>query len=66
MAVVVSVLKLAGPVNVCDDLYGCEMLMIPYCLDNLLAGDGKIVNPTHRPKFTSQKHNFYDSGTHFC
>jgi hypothetical protein len=41
------------------------MLRIPYCPDNLLTDGGKVVNPTHRPHFTPQKHYyFYVSGTH--
>jgi hypothetical protein len=31
-----------------------------------LTGGGKVVNPTHTPHFTPQKHYFYVSGTHFC
>jgi hypothetical protein len=41
------------------------MLRIPYCLDNRLTGDGKVVRPTHRPHSTLQIH-FSASGTHFC
>jgi hypothetical protein len=47
-------------------LQGCEMLTIPYCLDNQLTDGGKVVSPTHRPGSTLQKHNFSASGTHFC
>jgi hypothetical protein len=36
-------------------LYGCEMLSIQHCLDNLVAGGGKVVSLTHRPRFTPQK-----------
>jgi hypothetical protein len=43
------------------------MLMIPHCLDNRLTDGGKVVNPTHPPHFTPQKHYyFYVPGTHFC
>jgi hypothetical protein len=33
-------------------------------LDNRLTDDGNVVSPTHRPRFTPQKHYF--SGTNFC
>jgi hypothetical protein len=46
-------------------LYGCEMLRIPYCLDNRLTDGGKVVSLTHRSRCTPQKH-FFASGTHFC
>jgi hypothetical protein len=42
---------------------GCEVLRIPYCLDNRLTGGGKAVSPTHRLRSSSQKH-FSASGTH--
>jgi hypothetical protein len=47
-------------------LYGCEKLRISYYLDNLMTDGGKVVNPTHRPSSTPQKHYFSASGTHFC
>jgi hypothetical protein len=34
--------------------------------NNRLTDGGKVVSPTHRPPFTSQKHYLYISGTHFC
>jgi hypothetical protein len=34
-------------------------------LDNRLTDGGKVVSPTHRPRFSPQKH-FSVSGTHFC
>jgi hypothetical protein len=34
------------------------MLRIQHCLDNRLTDSGKVVSPTHRPQFTSQKHYF--------
>jgi hypothetical protein len=40
------------------ELQDCEMLRIPHCLDNWLADGGKVVNPTHRPRSTPQKHYF--------
>jgi hypothetical protein len=40
-------------------LYGCEMLRIPHCLDNPLIDGDKVVSPTHRPRFTPQKYNFF-------
>jgi hypothetical protein len=35
---------------------------------NSCATDGgKVVNPTHQPHFTPQKHYYFNvSGTHFC
>jgi hypothetical protein len=42
------------------------MLRIPHCLDNRLTDVGKVVNPTHPPHSTPQKHYFSASGTHFC
>jgi hypothetical protein len=33
-------------------------LRIPHCVDNRLRHGGKVVSPTHRPRFTSQKHYF--------
>jgi hypothetical protein len=57
----------AIPVTGLVGLYGFEMLRIPHCLDNRLTDGGKVVNPTHRPHFTPQKHYyFYASGTRFC
>jgi hypothetical protein len=35
-------------------------------LDNKLTNGGKILSPTHRPRFTPQKHYFSASGIHFC
>jgi hypothetical protein len=59
--------KKATPVTGLVGLYSCEMLIIPHCLDNRLTEGGKVVNPTHPPHFTHQKHYyFYVSGTHFC
>jgi hypothetical protein len=42
------------------------MLRIPHCLDNRLTDGSKVVNPTHPPHSTLQKHYFSVSGTHFC
>jgi hypothetical protein len=50
-----------------EGLWGCEMLMIPLCLDNRLIDGDKVVDPTHRSHFTPQKHYFFNvSSTHFC
>jgi hypothetical protein len=35
----------AVPVTGCGDLYGCEMLRIPHCLDSRLIDGGKAVAP---------------------
>jgi hypothetical protein len=35
------------------------MLRIPHCLDNRLTNGGMVVSPTHRPRSTPQKHNFF-------
>jgi hypothetical protein len=32
------------------------MFRIPHCLDNRLRDGGKVVSPTHWPRFTPQKH----------
>jgi hypothetical protein len=42
------------------------MLGIPHCLDIRLTAGGKVVSPTHRPRYTPQKHYFSASGTHLC
>jgi hypothetical protein len=42
------------------------MLRISHCLGNRLIDGGKIVSPTHRPRYTPQKHYFSASVTHFC
>jgi hypothetical protein len=48
-------------------LEGRETLRIPHCLDNLLIDGGEVVNPTHRQRFTPQKHYFVNvSGSNFC
>jgi hypothetical protein len=54
------------PVTGCGGLLRCEVLRIPYSLDNRLIDGGKIVSPTHRPRSSPQKRHFYPSGTHFC
>jgi hypothetical protein len=55
------------PVTGRGGLQSCEMLRISHCLDNRLTDGGKVVSPTHRPHFTTQKHYyFYISCTHFC
>jgi hypothetical protein len=61
-----TVTSKAIPVAGLGDLYGCEMLRVPHCLDNWLADGGKVVNLTHRSHFIPQKHYFSASGTHFC
>jgi hypothetical protein len=35
------------------------MLRIPQCLDIRLTDGGKVVSPTHRQNFTSQKHYYF-------
>jgi hypothetical protein len=58
-----SIIPLTGR----GDLYGCEMLRIPHCLDKRLIDGGKVVTPTHQPHFTPQKHYYFNvSGIHFC
>jgi hypothetical protein len=42
-----------------------EMLRIPHCVDSRLTDSGKVVSPTHLPRFTLQKHYFSAAGTHF-
>jgi hypothetical protein len=32
------------------------MLRMPHCVDNRLAGGGKVLSSTNRPRFTPQKH----------
>jgi hypothetical protein len=55
------------PVTFRGDLYCCEMLRIPHCLDNRLIDGSKVAFPTHRPRSTLEKHLFHSvSGTHFC
>jgi hypothetical protein len=49
----------AIPVTGHGGLQGCEMLRIPHCLDNRLIDGGKVVSPTHRPHFPSQKCYFF-------
>jgi hypothetical protein len=44
------------PVTGRGGLYGCEMLRIPRCLDNHFTDGGKVVSPTHWPRFAVQKH----------
>jgi hypothetical protein len=41
------------------------MVRIPHYLDNRFTNAGKRVSHTQWPLFTSQKHYFSDSGTHF-
>jgi hypothetical protein len=43
---------------------GCAMLKIPYCVDSRLIDGIEAVSPTHRPRFTHQKH-FSTSGANF-
>jgi hypothetical protein len=42
------------------------MLRIPHCLDYWLTDGDKVVSPTHRPRYTPQKHYFSASGNYFC
>jgi hypothetical protein len=42
-----------------------EMLRIPYCLDNWLTDDGRVVSSKHRPRSTPQKH-FSVTRAHLC
>jgi hypothetical protein len=46
----------AIPVTSCEGLLGCEMLRIPYCLDNELIDGSDIVRLTNRPLSTPQKY----------
>jgi hypothetical protein len=36
-----------------------EILRIPHCLDNQLTDGGKVVSPTHPPRFTPQEHYYF-------
>jgi hypothetical protein len=45
---------------------GCQMLRIPYYVDNWLTGGGKVVSLTHRPRSTPQKHYFSAAGADLC
>jgi hypothetical protein len=56
----------AIPVTGLEGLWGCEVLRIPHCLDSRLIDGCEVVNPTHRPRSTPQKHYLSASGTHFC
>jgi hypothetical protein len=56
----------AAPVTGRGGLQSCEVLRIPYCLDNRLTDGGKVVSPMHRQSYTPQKHYFSASGTNFC
>jgi hypothetical protein len=55
----------AIPVTGLWDLQSSDMFRITHCLDNRLRDGGKVVSPTHRTRFTPQKH-FSASGTQFC
>jgi hypothetical protein len=55
----------AIPVTDRGGLWGCEMLRIPHCVENLFTNGGEVVSPTHPPLSTPQKHYFFASGTHF-
>jgi hypothetical protein len=46
--------KLAFPVTGRGDLYGCQMLRIPHCLDNRLTDGSKIGSLTRQPRSTPQ------------
>jgi hypothetical protein len=56
----------AIPVTGRGGLWDCEMLRIPYCLDNRLTDGVKVVSPMQRLCSTPQKHYFSVSGIHFC
>jgi hypothetical protein len=43
------------PVTGRGDLWGCEMLRIPHCLDSWITDGVKVCSPTHRPRFTPLK-----------
>jgi hypothetical protein len=45
---------------------GCETSRLPRFLDKRQRNGGGVVSPTHRQRFTPQKHYLYASGTHFC
>jgi hypothetical protein len=57
--------KRAIPTTDHGDLWGCEMLRIPHCLDSRFTDGSKAVSPTHQPCSTLQKRYFSASGTHF-
>jgi hypothetical protein len=48
-------------------LQGCEMLRMPHCPDNRLTDGSQVVSLARRPRFTPQKHYFFNVyGIHFC
>jgi hypothetical protein len=36
------------------------VLRTPHCLDNRLIDGGKVVSLTHQPRFTPQKHYYFN------
>jgi hypothetical protein len=54
----------AIPVTGRGGLWGCEMLRIPYCLDNRITDGGKVVSPMHLPHSTLHKYYFSAFDTH--
>jgi hypothetical protein len=62
----VEVKSKAIAVTASGDLWVCEMLTIPHCLENRLTDGDGVVSPTHRQRSTPQKYYFSTSGTHFC
>jgi hypothetical protein len=55
----------ATPVTGRGGLECCEMLRIPYCLDNRFTYAGKILGLTHLSRSTANKHYLSVSVTHF-
>jgi hypothetical protein len=46
-------------VTVRGDPQGCQMLRLPYLLDNRLTGDGEILSLTRRPLFNHHEDSWY-------
>jgi hypothetical protein len=49
----------ALPVTGRGDIWGCEMLRIPQCLESRLTDCGEVFSLTHRPRFSSRKIFWY-------
>jgi hypothetical protein len=57
----------AIPITGCGGLEGCQILRIPYCLDNRLADGSEVVSLTHGPCCFPRNFFFISVfGTHFC
>jgi hypothetical protein len=56
----------AIPVTGHGDLWSCEVLRIPHCLDNWLSDGGEVVSLTHRPRFSPSGNYFSVPNIHVC